>query len=228
MVECAAMSRPRVLIDGHAGTTGLRIRSWLTERDDLDLFTLDEVSRKSTVARRQAIAESDIALLCLPDDAATEAAGWAKESGSRVIDASSSHRVADGWVYGLPELVSEQRAAIRGAQYVTNPGCYPSAFILLMRPLHDAGLLAPDAPISCHLFSTCMKLLMQQSGFSSMCLKCSVMQVCSKRLNFCQQSDHFLTGCGFRFRSMLLLWLPASPERLSGKPCLTGIAVRFL
>jgi N-acetyl-gamma-glutamyl-phosphate reductase len=153
MVECAAMSRPRVLIDGHAGTTGLRIRSWLTERDDLDLFTLDEVSRKSTVARRQAIAESDIALLCLPDDAAAEAAGWAKESGSRVIDASSNHRVADGWVYGLPELESEQRAAIRGAQYVTNPGCYPSAFILLMRPLLDAGLLAPDAPISCHALS---------------------------------------------------------------------------
>ena len=153
VVECAAMSRPRVLIDGHAGTTGLRIRSWLTERDDLELWTLDDASRKSTTARRQAIAESDVSLLCLPDDAAAEAAGWAKESGSRVIDASSNHRIADGWVYGLPELEPEQRAAIRGAQYVTNPGCYPSAFILLLRPLLDANLLAPDAPVSCHALS---------------------------------------------------------------------------
>lgn len=153
MVECAAMSKPKVFIDGHAGTTGLRIRSWLGKRSDLRLLTLDEVSRKSSEARRQAITESDVALLCLPDDAAAKAAGWARESGSRVIDASSNHRVTEGWVYGLPELAPDQRSRISKAQNVSNPGCYPSAFILLVRPLIDAGLLATDLSLSCHALS---------------------------------------------------------------------------
>ena len=126
MVECAAMSKPKVFIDGHAGTTGLRIRSWLGKRSDLRLLTLDEVSRKSSEARRQAITESDVSLLCLPDEAAAKAAVWARESGSRVIDASSNHRVTEGWVYGLPELAPDQRSRISKAQNVSNPGCYLS------------------------------------------------------------------------------------------------------
>ncbi|MBW2425348.1 MAG: N-acetyl-gamma-glutamyl-phosphate reductase [Deltaproteobacteria bacterium] len=147
------MSRPQVFIDGHAGTTGLRIRRWLADREDLVLATLDETHRKSEAARRKGIAEADLAILCLPDEAAREAARWAAESGTRVLDASSGHRVAEGWVYGLPELAPPQRDLIRGAERVSNPGCYPSGFVLLVRPLVDAGLLPADAPLSIHALS---------------------------------------------------------------------------
>ena len=153
MLEFLAMSKPRLFIDGHAGTTGLRIRDWLAGRDDVELKTLDEEDRKSEVARRDAIREADLAILCLPDNAAQVAAKWGIESSTRILDASSSHRVADGWVYGLPELAPGQRNEIRDAQQVTNPGCYPSSFILLVRPLVDAGLLPADAPISVHALS---------------------------------------------------------------------------
>jgi N-acetyl-gamma-glutamyl-phosphate reductase len=153
MLGFAAMAKPRLFIDGHAGTTGLRIRQWLAEREDVSLWTLDESERKSEPARRKALAECDLAILCLPDDAAREAAGWAEESGTRLLDASSSHRVAEGWVYGLPELAAAQRGAIREARRVTNPGCYPTGFVLLVRPLVDAGLLPADAPLSIHALS---------------------------------------------------------------------------
>ena len=153
MLEFATMSKPCLFIDGHAGTTGLRIRHWLAGRDDLEVRTLNEADRKSEEARRNAIRESDLAILCLPDDAARGAAKWGMESSTRILDASSSHRVADGWVYGLPELVPGQRNEIRDAQRVTNPGCYPSSFILLVRPLVDAGLLPADAPMSVHALS---------------------------------------------------------------------------
>ncbi len=144
------MSTPRIFIDGHAGTTGLRIREWLAGRDDLDVWTLPEAERKSEQARKKALVEADLTVLCLPDEAAREAAEWAAESGARLIDASSSHRVSQGWVYGLPELTSDQRQAIRQAQCVTNPGCYASAFIALVRPLVDAELIATDAALSIH------------------------------------------------------------------------------
>jgi N-acetyl-gamma-glutamyl-phosphate reductase len=147
------MSKPRLFIDGHAGTTGLRIRDWLAARDDVELKTLDEEDRKSEEARRDAIREADLAILCLPDNAAEVAAKWGMESRTRILDASSSHRVADGWVYGLPELAPGQRDEIRDAQQVSNPGCYPSSFILLVRPLVDAGLLPADAPVSVNALS---------------------------------------------------------------------------
>jgi N-acetyl-gamma-glutamyl-phosphate reductase len=143
-------SRPRIFIDGHAGTTGLRIREWLASREDLELWTLAESERKSESARKKAITESDLTVLCLPDDAARQAAVWAGDADARVIDASSSHRVSDRWVYGLPELTSTQREAIRNARCVTNPGCYASAFVTLLRPLIDAGLVRADAALSIH------------------------------------------------------------------------------
>ncbi|HPG28831.1 MAG: N-acetyl-gamma-glutamyl-phosphate reductase [Spirochaetaceae bacterium] len=147
------MSRPRIFIDGHAGTTGLRIREWLASRDDLAIWTLDEHERKSEAARRKALAEADLTVLCLPDEAAVEAASWAAECDARLIDASSAHRVAEGWVYGLPELAPSQRDAIRNARFVSNPGCYPTAFVTLVRPLVDAGLLRADAALSIHALS---------------------------------------------------------------------------
>ena len=143
----------RVYIDGHAGTTGLRIREWLARRDDLELLSLPEASRKDPSARRQQIEACDVAVLCLPDDAAGEAAGWAEGSPAKILDASSAHRVAPGWTYGLPELEPGRRQQIARAGRVSNPGCYPTAVVLLLRPLIDAGLLSAAAPITVHALS---------------------------------------------------------------------------
>ena len=146
-------SGSRVYIDGHVGTTGLRIRDWLAGRGDVELVQLPESSRKDPVARRDRVEQADVAVLCLPDDAAREAAAWAEASGTRVVDASTAHRIADGWVYGLPEVDPESRMHIATARRVSNPGCYPSGFVLLVRPLVEAGLLPADAPLSVHALS---------------------------------------------------------------------------
>ena len=133
---------PKVFIDGRTGTTGLRIYEWMTGREDIELLTLPSGSRRSSEHRRDRILKSDVTILCLPDEAAQEVAYWVDESGTRLIDASTAHRVAEGWVYGLPELAPGQREAIGQAKYVSNPGCYPTGFLLLVRPLIDAGLLS--------------------------------------------------------------------------------------
>ena len=142
--------RPSVFIDGHVGTTGLRIREWLAGRDDLALLTLPDAQRKDAGARREQLLAADVAVLCLPDDAAREVTSWCEGSHVRLLDASTAHRVADGWSYGLPELAPSQRAAIRAAKRVSNPGCWPTGFVLLLRPLVDAGLVPREAPITCH------------------------------------------------------------------------------
>jgi N-acetyl-gamma-glutamyl-phosphate reductase len=142
-----------VYVDGHAGTTGLRIREWLTGRPELELLTLSEAERKDDAARRAAIARADLAVLCLPDDAARAAASWAEQAGARVLDASTAHRVAKGWVYGLPELDPESRSRIRAAARVSNPGCHASSVILLLRPLIDAAILDRRAALSLHSLS---------------------------------------------------------------------------
>jgi N-acetyl-gamma-glutamyl-phosphate reductase len=143
----------QLYIDGQAGTTALRVRDWLRGRDDLEVVVLSEELRKEPAARRQALQSADIALLCLPDDAAKEASAWLADSPVRILDASTAHRVTDGWIYGLPELMAEQRERIAKAKRVANPGCYASAVILLVRPLIDAGLIAPDAAFSIHALS---------------------------------------------------------------------------
>jgi N-acetyl-gamma-glutamyl-phosphate reductase len=144
---------PRVFIDGRAGTTGLRIRDWLAGRDDLDLFEIEEARRKDPVARRECLEAADLAVLCLPDDASAQAAAWIEEGDTRLLDASTAFRVAPGWVYGLPELGDAQRDAISNARFVSNPGCYPSAAIIALRPLVDAGLVSPSTPITIHALS---------------------------------------------------------------------------
>ncbi len=145
--------RARLYIDGQAGTTALRVRDWLEGRDDLEIVVLPEAERKDPAVRRQALQGADIVLLCLPDDAAREAAEWLGDSPARILDASTAHRVSDGWVYGLPELIAGQRERIVQARRVANPGCYASAVILLLRPLVDAGLIAADAALSIHAVS---------------------------------------------------------------------------
>ncbi len=140
----------RIFIDGSVGTTGLRIRELLEARPDLAVSVLSEDARKDPAARRAALRAADVAILCLPDDAAREAAAWAEDVPTRLIDASTAHRVADGWVYGLPELAPGQREAIAAAKRVANPGCWPTGFLLLVRPLVAAGLIAPDTPLTVH------------------------------------------------------------------------------
>src|SRR5512140_3871416 len=114
----------KIYIDGQAGTTALRIRDWLTGRSDLEVVTLPEELRKEPAARKQARQDASIVLLCLPDDAAREAAAWLADSAVKILDASTAHRVAEGWVFGLPELAIGQREQIARAQRVANPGCY--------------------------------------------------------------------------------------------------------
>ena len=142
-----------VFIDGQAGTTGLQIRERLAAREDVTLIEIPESSRKDPEVRRRYLNEADIVILCLPDDAAREAVGLISSNRVRVLDASTAHRVADGWVYGLPELDRYQRGRIRGAARVSNPGCYPTGFVLLTRPLIDAGIVSGGAHLSCHAVS---------------------------------------------------------------------------
>ena len=143
----------KIYIDGQAGTTALRIRDWLTGRNDLEVITLPEELRKDPAARKKALQDATIVLLCLPDDAAKEAAAWLADSPVRILDASTAHRVSDDWVYGLPELTAGQRERIAKAKRVANPGCYASAVILLTRPLVDAKLIAHDTPLAIHALS---------------------------------------------------------------------------
>lgn len=137
----------RVFIDGAAGTTGLEIVERLTPRAEFELVVLDDTQRKSAEARRDAYHSADFAVLCLPDDAAREALALAEGSKVRIIDASSAHRVADGWTYGFPELIGRDKVA--AASRVTNPGCYPTGFLALLAPLVRKGLLPGDWPYTC-------------------------------------------------------------------------------
>lgn len=141
-----------VFIDGAAGTTGLEIAERLAGRGDFALVTLDDARRKDTAARREALNEADFAILCLPDDAAREAVSLIDPASRvRVIDASSAHRVADGWTYGFPEIVG--RAAVSGAERMSNPGCYATGFVALVAPLVNAGLLPADWVYTCNAVS---------------------------------------------------------------------------
>jgi N-acetyl-gamma-glutamyl-phosphate reductase len=147
------MPKPKVYIDGSAGTTGLRIQDQLSTREDIELNVLAYEDRRDLEKRRAATAEADLAILCLPDDAAIEASAWAKEEGTKVVDASTAHRVDDEWAFGLPEMTPDQREKIANSQNVSNPGCYPTGMILSLRPLVENGMLSKDAPITIHALS---------------------------------------------------------------------------
>lgn len=138
----------KVFIDGAAGTTGLEIRERLAGRTDIEQITLDEATRKNSRKRKEALNAADFVILCLPDDAAREAVEMVTNPAVRIIDASSGHRTAEGWTYGFAELEPSQAAAIAAAPRVTNPGCYPTAFLALVRPLVRAGLVPVDFPLS--------------------------------------------------------------------------------
>ena len=133
-----------VFIDGAAGTTGLEIRERLAGRAEIELVTLEGEARKDPVARYAALNDADFVILCLPDDAARESVALIENARTRVIDASTAHRTAAGWTYGFAELEPTQEAEIAAAPRVTNPGCYPTGFLALVRPLVRAGLIPAD------------------------------------------------------------------------------------
>ena len=141
----------KIFIDGEAGTTGLQIREKLADRRDVELVSLPMALRKDVNAKRELLSSIDLTLLCLPDEAAKEATRLIEEMGDkgpRVIDASSAHRVAPGWVYGFPEMTKGQAERIRAARKVSNPGCHATGAIALLRPLTEAGMLEKDASVS--------------------------------------------------------------------------------
>jgi len=140
----------KIFIDGAAGTTGLEIRERLAGRSDLSVIALDETQRKDAAARKAALNAADLVILCLPDDAAREAVSLIENPAVRVIDASSAHRVAAGWTYGFAELEPGGYRKIGAAKRVSNPGCWATGFLALVRPLVRAGLVPPTFPLSVH------------------------------------------------------------------------------
>ena len=141
--------KPKIYIDGKDGTTGLQIYDRLAARSDIDLLLIDEDKRKDPAERKKLMAAADIVFLCLPDAAAVEAVALAEGTNARIIDASTAHRTAPGWVYGFPELKKGQREAIAKAKYVANPGCHATGFISIAAPLVQAGVLPADADLCC-------------------------------------------------------------------------------
>jgi N-acetyl-gamma-glutamyl-phosphate reductase len=142
-----------VFIDGESGTTGLQIRQRLAGRDDIVLASIDAARRKDPFARAEMLNDADAVILCLPDEAAREAVGMIRNNRTRVIDASTAHRTAEGWTYGFPEMDGGQRAAIEAAGRVSNPGCYATGAIALIRPLVERGILPAGWPVTINAVS---------------------------------------------------------------------------
>ncbi|MBZ9808350.1 MULTISPECIES: N-acetyl-gamma-glutamyl-phosphate reductase [unclassified Mesorhizobium] len=140
--------KPKIFIDGEHGTTGLQIRALLAERGDLEIISIPAERRKETAARAEFLNAADVAILCLPDDAAKESVSLISNETTRVIDASTAHRVAQGWEYGFAEMDKEQAKKIGAAKRVANPGCWPQGPIATLRPLVVAGLLPADFPVT--------------------------------------------------------------------------------
>ncbi len=136
----------RVFVDGQEGTTGLRIHEYLAQRADIEVLRIDAEHRKDAAERARLLNAADVAFLCLPDAAAKEAVALVTNTHTCLIDASTAHRTLPGWAFGLPELMPGQRERIRASKRVANPGCHASAFILLLRPLVDVGLVPAGLP----------------------------------------------------------------------------------
>jgi N-acetyl-gamma-glutamyl-phosphate reductase len=152
MTETATIATS-VFIDGAVGTTGIEIRDRLAGRPELSLISLAEAERKNLDARRTALNDADVVILCLPDDAAREAVSLIANDRTKVIDASTAHRVAPGWAYGFPELEPDQAERIAASRRIANPGCYPTGYLALVRPLVRAGIVPADWPLTVNAVS---------------------------------------------------------------------------
>lgn len=146
--------RTKVFIDGEHGTTGLQIRKRLASRNDLEILSISAEDRHNETARLQRLNAADIAILCLPDDAAIETVkSVANNKKLRIIDSSTAHRISPQWIYGFAELTKGQSERIEAAQFVANPGCYPTGALSIIRPLREAGIMAEDFPVSINAVS---------------------------------------------------------------------------
>ncbi len=142
------MARPAIFIDGEHGTTGLLIRELLDARQDIEVISIAADKRKDQSERKRLLNAADLAILCLPDEAARESVSLLDNPATRVIDASTAHRVHPDWAFGFPEMTRDQAARIAASKRVSNPGCWSTCFIGMARPLVDAGLLSPDAALT--------------------------------------------------------------------------------
>lgn len=142
------MSKPKIYIDGKEGTTGLQIYDRLSKRQDLELLLIDEEKRKDVAERKKCINEADLVFLCLPDAAACEAVGLLENEKTKIIDASTAHRTADGWVYGFSELSEGYKKAVQEARFLANPGCHATGVIASTYPLVQLGILPTNYPLS--------------------------------------------------------------------------------
>lgn len=140
----------KVYVDGQEGTTGLKIHERLLKHSNIELIKIDPLKRKDPLERQKMLNSADIAFLCLPDAAAKEAAAMVTNQKTRLIDASTAHRTNPNWIYGIPELNKQQRALIKNAHRVANPGCHATGFVLLIRPLIENFIIGKDYPITCH------------------------------------------------------------------------------
>jgi N-acetyl-gamma-glutamyl-phosphate reductase len=142
--------KKKVFVDGQHGTTGLKIHERLNGRNDIEVLQIPDAKRKDLATKKEFLNGADIVFLCLPDDAARESVSLIQSSSVCVIDGSTAHRVAEGWVYGLPELKKEQRDLIKKSKRITVPGCHAAGFVLMLYPLMAQGIVAPDYPVTCH------------------------------------------------------------------------------